>query len=59
MVGRLVVGRPGGPGARPFDWFVGRAGAADWRPVPPAAQRNFPAIQRIVEEGLVRRTKPS
>jgi len=59
MVGRIVVGRPGGPGARPFDWFVGRSGTADWRPVPAAAQRNFPAIQRIVEEGLVRRTKPS
>ena len=59
MVGRIVVGRPDGPGARPFDWFLGRAGTTHWRPVPLAAQRAFPAIERIVRQGIVRRAKPS
>jgi plastocyanin len=54
MVGRLVVGQPGGPGALPFDYFKGRPGAGDWLPVPAAAQRNFPAVERIVRERTVR-----
>jgi plastocyanin len=43
MVGRLVVGRPGGPGMRPPD-----AG------VPPAARNAFPSIERIMAERIVR-----
>src|SRR5262249_26604975 len=35
MVGRIVVGRPGGPGGQPFDYYKGRPGTADWKPVPP------------------------
>jgi plastocyanin len=54
LVGRLVVGQPGGPGALPFDSFKGRPGAGDWLPVPAAAQRNFPAVERIVRERTVR-----
>lgn len=33
MVGRIVVGRPGGPGALPFDDFAGRAGTREWLPI--------------------------
>ena len=53
MVGRIVVGRSGGPGALPFDYYKGRAGTADWLPVPEAAQQNFPAVERIVRERMV------
>jgi plastocyanin len=34
MVGRIIVGRPGGPGALPFDYFTGRAATPAWIPVP-------------------------
>jgi plastocyanin len=53
MVGRLVVGKPGGPGALPFDYFKGRAGTGQWLPVPAAAQQNFPAVERIVHERTI------
>src|SRR4051794_1734305 len=43
MVGRIVVGRPGGPGARP-----------PGDDVPPAARAAFPSVERIVAEGAVR-----
>jgi plastocyanin len=46
MVGRIVVGRPGGPGTRPFDYFV--AEGRDWLPVPEAARRAFPAVEAIM-----------
>jgi plastocyanin len=55
MVGRIVVGRPAGPGTLPFDYFKGRPGSAGWKPVPPAAQRAFPAIETIIKQGVVRR----
>src|SRR5574341_2040241 len=38
MVGRIVVGVPGGPGTLPFDYFIGRPATRDWRPVPAAAR---------------------
>ena len=34
MVGRIVVGQPSGPGALPFDYFKGRPGTREWKPVP-------------------------
>src|SRR4051794_26956134 len=43
MVGRIVVGRPGGPGMRP-----------PGKGVPPAARTAFPAVERIVAAGAVR-----
>ena len=43
MVGRIIVGRPGGPGT-----------AAPGEDVPPAAQAAFPSVQRIMAEGIVR-----
>lgn len=51
MVGRLVVGRPGGPGTLPFDL----ASRHRWRPVPLAAQRVLPPIERILNQRVVRR----
>ena len=55
MVGRIVVGEPGrGPGTRPFDWFVDRPESAGWRPVPEAARRTFPPVERIFREKVVR-----
>ncbi len=55
MVGRIVVGRPVGPGARPFDYFQGRAGARTWKPVPPAARQAFPPVERIMRDRVVHR----
>jgi plastocyanin len=54
MVGRVVVGKPEGPGALPFDYFKGKAGTGDWLAVPGAAQRSFPGIERILRERVVR-----
>jgi len=56
MVGRIVVGRPRGPGTLPFDYFVGRAGTRDWRSVPPAAQQGFPAVEDIMRQKIVHGT---
>jgi plastocyanin len=51
MVGRIVVGTPGnGPGTRPFGYASGKA----WKPVPEAAQKQFPAIGDIMRKGSVR-----
>jgi plastocyanin len=54
MVGRIVVGRPGGPGALPFDYFAGRPAAAVWIPVPEAARAAFPSVAAILRAGMVR-----
>lgn len=55
MVGRIVVGVPGGPGTLPFDYFIGRPATRDWRPVPAAAQEGFPSIEAIMRQRIVRR----
>jgi plastocyanin len=55
MVGRIVVGRPGGPGALPFDYFAGRPEARTWLPVPEAARAAFPRVEAIVVRGVVTR----
>lgn len=54
MVGRLVVGTATGPGALPFDYFLSLRPPPDWMPVPPAARRSFPPVDRILRDGLVR-----
>jgi plastocyanin len=54
MVGRIVVGRPAGPGTLPFDYFRDDPAAQHWRAVPPAAQAAFPPIATIMAERLVR-----
>jgi plastocyanin len=56
MVGRIVVGRPIGPGALPFDYFKGRPGTSGWKPVPEAAQQNLPAVEQIMTMRVVRRS---
>ncbi|MEO8580060.1 MAG: plastocyanin/azurin family copper-binding protein [Gemmatimonadales bacterium] len=48
MVGRIVVGKALGPGAEPFDYWVGAAGTADWRHVPADARAAFPSVQSII-----------
>ena len=55
MVGRIIVGDPRGPGAEPFDYWVGQPGTAGWRDVPAAARAAFPGIQRILTERRVHR----
>src|SRR3954469_21758166 len=52
MVGRIIVGRPGGPGARPADDAAyARQG---WRAIPPAAKAAFPSINAMMTKGVVR-----
>ena len=55
MVGRIVVGQPGGPGALAFDYFRGRPGTETWALVPPAAQKAFPSVSVIMRQRVVRR----
>ncbi len=54
MVGRLVVGRPAGPGTLPFHYFKGRPGTRAWKPVPRAAQEAFPSVSAILRHGVVK-----
>ena len=53
MVGRIVVGRSDGPGAQPFDYWVGRPGTGDWLHVPDAARKNFPSVARVLSKRRV------
>jgi plastocyanin len=53
MVGRIVVGQPIGPGAEPFDYWVGRPGTDSWRHVPEAARQTFPSVAQILRERRV------
>ncbi len=47
MVGRIIVGRPGGPGAR-----------SPAKDIPAAARAAFPSVKRIMAEGIVRLSGP-
>ena len=58
MVGRIIVGRPLGPGTLPFDYYKGKPGAEGWLPVPPAARKTFPSEERIMKEKIVRIGQP-
>jgi plastocyanin len=53
MVGRIVVGKPGGPGTLPFDYFKGKPGTAGWLPVPVAARKAFPSVAKIMAQTVV------
>jgi plastocyanin len=53
MVGRIIVGKPGGPGTLPFDYFHGDPGKRGWKNVPKAAQDAFPSIDAIMKSGRV------
>lgn len=57
MVGRIVVGGSPGLTARPFDYWEGRSGTADWSHVPDAARSAFPTVARILVEGRVHPTE--
>jgi hypothetical protein len=57
MVGRIVVGRPIGPGAMPFDYFRGRSGTKSWKAVPEAAQKAFPRVESIMRDRIVQRSR--
>jgi plastocyanin len=52
MVGRIIVGKPGGPGMLPFDYF--KVQGRPWMTVPPEAARAFPSIREILREKIVR-----
>jgi plastocyanin len=56
MVGRIVVGKPLGPGAQPFDYWVGKSGTGGWRQVPAAPHQTFPTVARILAERRVHPT---
>ena len=58
MVGRIVVGRPLGPGAEPFDYWAGKPGTESWHHVPDAARAEFPSIARIMAERRVHAAMP-
>ena len=58
MVGRIVVGQPLGPGAQPFDYWVGKPGAGDWRSVPDAARQIVPSVARILAGRRVHPARP-
>lgn len=54
MVGRIIVGKPAGPGTLPFDYFRGQPGKGSWRAVPMAAQKAFPPIADIMAKRVIR-----
>jgi hypothetical protein len=54
MVGRIVVGKPAGAGALDFDYWRGKSGTSDWRPVQDAARKAFPSVSRILADRRVR-----
>jgi plastocyanin len=58
MVGRIVVGESLGPGAEPFDYWVGKPGTEGWRHVPDAARAIFPSVARILAERRVHPADP-
>jgi plastocyanin len=53
MVGRIIVGRPAGPGSLPFDSFKSSPEGRDWLEVPPVARGVFPSIAEIMRKGAV------
>ncbi|HMA21585.1 MAG TPA: plastocyanin/azurin family copper-binding protein [Gemmatimonadaceae bacterium] len=53
MVGRIVVGRSIGAGAKPFDYWVSKRGTDGWLRVPDAARAAFPSVERILAERVV------
>jgi plastocyanin len=58
MVGRIVVGKPGGPGSQRFDYWRGKPGTDGWRHVPEAARQTFPSVARILDGGRVHPAEP-
>ncbi|HET7621572.1 MAG TPA: plastocyanin/azurin family copper-binding protein [Gemmatimonadaceae bacterium] len=59
MVGRIIVGKPLGPGSEPFDYWAGRPGTEEWHHVPDAARKTFPSVARILAEHRVHPAEPA
>jgi plastocyanin len=59
MVGRLIVGRPTGPGRLPFNSFQGTAEGRGWVEAPPEAQAAFPPVAEILRRKAVRAAQVS
>ena len=53
MIGRLIVGKPAGPGALPFDYFTNDPQKRGWCSVPKPAQAAFPKVDEILALGTV------
>jgi plastocyanin len=53
MVGRIIVGKPAGPGTLPFDYFKDDPSKRLWQPVPRLAQEAFPVIGDILAKGVI------
>lgn len=58
MVGRIVVGKPGGPGTLPFDYFEGKPGRQHWQPMPLTAQKGFPSVAAVMAQGRAAGSAP-
>lgn len=56
MVGRIIVGRPAGPGTLTFDYFWNDPAKQRWQSVPEVARRAFPPIDLIMAKGVVPHT---
>jgi plastocyanin len=54
MGGRIIVTSAGGPGTLSFDYFKSMTPTPGWQDVPEAAQQNFPSIEKILKDGIVR-----
>ena len=53
MVGRIIVGRLGGPDVQASAGVTSEAGA---QPLPEPARRAFPSVEEIMRRGVVRQT---
>lgn len=54
MAGRLIVGRPGGPGAGPFEVAQPGPAATGWTVVPSAVRQALPTVETIMANKVVR-----
>jgi len=54
MIGRIIVGKPLGPGAQDFDYFKSLSPAPNWQSVPVVARNNFPSLDQIMLDKTVR-----
>ena len=58
LVGRIVVGKPLGPGAERFDYWAGKPETGGWRHAPAAARQIFPTVAHILAERRVHPVAP-
>src|SRR5258708_13326306 len=53
MVGRIIVGKPAGPGTLPFDYFKDEPDKRAWLPLPHLAHHAFPPLAHIMAKGVM------